>query len=917
MTLRIKFLILNILFAGFAVAQIKKNDNTQQDSITLGAAIEKISKANKVNFLYEDGMLDRSIDKKIISSLDALSLSEAIKYLEMQLGLEIKSVDGQNFSISKKKKQSTGSFQKDKNANSLQLVGQIKQPLNTLSGEVYGKVLTENKESAGFITVSLRSVADSGIVKVDITDESGLYELQKIPTGAYFLEVSMVGMGTTKSESFVLKEGVSFQVPDIFLKEISKFNVLDEVVVTAKKPLVERKIDRTVVNVENTSLAAGGTINDILKIAPGVSVDDGQISLRGKKGVIVMVDDRRMNLSSSDVARMLENMPAEQVRQIELITNPSAKYDAEGGAGIINIVTKKNLNTGFSATLVSGFRIGTEPKFNEGINMNFRKNKVNLFGNYNYSNNRNVSEYISDKNISNEEGDLFYNQTGNTLVRRVGSNARAGMDYHLTDNHTIGFLLTMNNGRALTDEEQDINYRKPSTALADSTVKSTNDGRATFDMYSMNLNSRHKLGEKDELLFNADFLTYRAGDPNTYNNVYSNLAGDTEEENVFNNSSSSIRLLTAKLDYSKELPRGSRFDAGVKTSFSSSSSDIKFERELETGEREIDPLRTNAFDYDEYINSAYVNFYGKLGENTEWQLGLRGENTKYNGVSLTTGEQINRNYFQLFPSLFLLHRLNKANELGFSYGRRIGRPDYADLNPFIDYSSPLFFTQGNPTLLPETTDNYEINYTYAQKLNLSMGFSRTNNYFNYFTSISNPSTGATKQTVENFKHYDSWFAGLNYGEDLFKWWDVNGNINVYHNRFQAPILEYFVDMKMTSVDLNIFNTFKLNDKLSFDLLGIYRSPKLGIARRIDSRYSVDFGARYRLNERFLIRGGVTDIFYTDINKGTNNLGNLYSTYYNRNENRRFNISLSYRFGGKLNAPKKKLSNEDEVDRIGN
>lgn len=220
MTLRIKFLILNILFAGFAVAQIKKNDNAQQDSIKLGAAIEKISKAHKVNFLYEDGMLDRSIDKKIISSLDSLSLSEAIKYLEMQLGLEIKSVDGQNFSISKKKKQSTGSFQKDKNADSLQLAGQIKQPVNTLSGEVYGKVLTENKEPVGFITVSLRSVADSGIVKVDITDESGLYQLQKIPTGAYFLEASMVGMGTTKSESFVLKEGASFHVPDIFLKEI-------------------------------------------------------------------------------------------------------------------------------------------------------------------------------------------------------------------------------------------------------------------------------------------------------------------------------------------------------------------------------------------------------------------------------------------------------------------------------------------------------------------------------------------------------------------------------------------------------------------------------------------------------------------------------------------------------------------------
>lgn len=917
MTLRIKFLMLNILFASFSVAQVKKSDSIQQDSVTLGTAVEKISKVHKVNFLYEDGMLDSSIDSKIISSLDRLSLSEGIKYLEMHFGLEIKSVDGQNFSISKKKKQDSGSFQKDKNAYSPQLVDQRKPLVNTLNGEVYGKILTESEEPLGFITVSLRSVIDSGIVKVDITDESGNYQLQQIPKGEYFLEASMVGMGIVNSKAFLLLEGASFQVPEIFLKEISRFNVLDEVVVTAKKPLVERKIDRTVVNVENTSLSAGGTINDILKIAPGVSVDDGKISLRGKKGVIVMVDDRRMNLSSSDVARMLENMPAEQVRQIELITNPSAKYDAEGGAGIINIVTKKNINTGFSATLVSGFRIGTEPKFNEGINMNFRKNKVNLFGNYNYSNNRNISEYISDKDISNEGGGLFYNQTGNTLVRRIGSNARAGMDYHLTDNHTIGFLLTMNNGRALTDEVQDINYRKPMTTLIDSTVKSNNRGRSTFDMYSMNLNSRHKLGEKGELLFNADYLTYKAGDPNTYNNVYSNLNGNTLEENVFNSSSSSIKLLTAKMDYSKELHKGIRFDAGVKTSFSSSSSDIKFERELKTGEREVDPLRTNAFDYDEYINSAYLNLYGKLGENTEWQVGLRGENTKYNGVSLTTGERIDRNYFQLFPSLFLLHKLNKANELGFSYGRRIGRPDYADLNPFIDYSSPLFYTQGNPTLLPETTDNYEVNYTYVQKLNLSVGFSRTNNYFNYFTSISDPATGATKQTVENFKHYDSWFAGLNYGEDLFKWWDINGNINVYHNRFQAPILEYFVDMKMTSVDLNIFNTFKLSDKLSFDLLGIYRSPKLGIARRIDSRYSVDFGARYRFNERFLIRGGVTDIFYTDINKGTNNLGNLYSTFYNRNENRRFNISLSYRFGGKLNAPKKKLSNEDEVDRIGN
>lgn len=917
MSLRIKFFIMAMVFVSHSTAQIKKSGTAQNDSITLEITVEKISKVHNVNFLYEDGTLDGLINKKAIDSLGKLSLTDAIDFLRKRSGLEIRSVDGQNFSISKKKKEYTGYNPKDNNNNSTHSSLPMGQDVHNAIGEVYGKILTESLKPLGFITITLRNVVDNTIVKVDITDESGMYQLAKISPGEYYIEASMVGMGTSKSEPFVLVEKGPVQIPDILIKEISKFNVLEEVVVTAKKPLVERKIDRTVVNVENTSLAAGGTINDILKIAPGVSMDDGKISLRGKKGVIVMIDDRRMNLSPSDVARMLENMPAEQVRQIELITNPSAKYDAEGGAGIINIVTRKNLDTGFSATLVSGFRIGTEPKFNEGVNMNFRKNRMNIFGNYNYSNNRNDSEYISDKNIENQEGQLFYNQTGNTLVRRIGNNARAGMDYHLTDNHTIGFLLTMNGGRSLTNETQDINYKDRSASVADSTVKSNNHGRTTFDTYSVNLNSRHKFSDKDELFFNADYLTYSAQDPNTYNNLYSNSSGESEEENVFNNSSSSIKLITAKIDYSKELAPGSRFDAGIKTSFSSSSSDIRFESEAENGQLIIDPLRTNAFDYEEYINSVYINYYGKLGKNTEWQLGLRGENTKYNGVSLTTGEKINRSYFQLFPSFFLLHRLNEANELGFSYGRRIGRPDYADLNPFIDYSSPLFFTQGNPTLLPETTDNLEINYTFAKKLNTSVGFSRTNNYFNYFTSISDPETGATKQTVENFKHYDSWFAGVNYGDDLFKWWNVNGNVNVYHNRFQAPILEYFVDMKMTSVDVNILNTFKLNDKISFDLLGLYRSPKLGIARRIDSRYSVDFGARYRFSERFLIRGGVTDIFYTDINKGTNNLGNLYSTYYNRNENRRFNISLSYRFGGKLSAPKKKQSNEDEVDRIGN
>lgn len=792
-----------------------------------------------------------------------------------------------------------------------QLAARDSLQAGTITGYVYDQV----KKPLEYSSVQLLRAKDSSLVKSSLSDSSGKYTFNRIANGTYIVKVLQLGYESAYGTVFNMQSS-SIHLNAVVLRVLP--NQLTQVNVTAKKPLIERRIDRTVLNVANSILASGGSINELLEVAPGVSIDNNQITMKGKQGVIVMIDDKQVKLSASQITALLQSMPANSIDKIELITSPSAKYDAEGKGGIINIKTKKNSSPGFNGTVTSGFIVGVNPRFNESLNLNYKVGKLNIFSNYSYQHLKQESEYFSDKTVTAAER-LKYNQDELGHNLSVSHNARLGADYLLNDKNTIGVLGTLNTNANRSDFTQHTVFRDFNSGKIDSSLSSVNNGKSRYDTYGINLNAKHIFGPDDHvLLFNADYTSYRSQNLNTYLNSYFNGNGESsrDAETVLNRSVINIDLLTAKVDYTYPINENAKFEAGAKVAYTHSNSNILFQKQDGEGQLFTDMNRTNTFDYKENINAGYINYSAKLGKSTSLQLGLRGEQTNYNGSSLTTGEKFDRSYLQLFPSLFLLRTFGN-DQVSFSYNRRIGRPGYEDLNPFIDYVSPYFYTQGNPLLKPETTHAVEINYVFKEDMSISLGYSTTKDYFNYFTSLAD-STGATRQTVQNFKNFNTLTFSVSYSKELLSVWNMTANGDFFYDRYKTPILDTFIDIKQAGYNLNLLNELKATDKLSFELLGLFKSKRVVLTRRIDSKYRADAGVKYTVLKKMgTVKFGMTDIFYSYINKGVNETSGLYSTFYNKNENRRFNINLTYKFGGKPSVSRQDQSNKEELERIKN
>ncbi len=906
-----KYIITILLFIGllsFTVTYVDAQQSTSlAEPIKLNDALKTVSKTFHINFIYEADLLDGKQTNLNVQSLKMQKLEIFLASLLKPAGIGYYQVDQENYALFK---QAPATIR----ANPSHSTADQYLPADSLQHTSIGGIVSdEATHPLDYSTVTLLK-PDSSKVRSVLADSSGRYKFKDIPAGLYFVLATQMGYLKGYSKPFQLVVNDPVVVAPIIL--VASQNQLAEVKVTAKKPLFERRIDRTIVNVESSALATGGSIGDVLDIAPGVSVDNNQITLKGKQGVTVMIDDKVVKLSASQISSLLQSMPASSIAQIELISNPSATYDAEGKGGIINIKTKKGSNLGFNGTITSGLTVGTYPRFTEGLSLNYKLNKLNIFSNYSYQHSKSISEYLSDKVITGQTP-LTYHQDEISHKTSNGHNARLGVDYDLNDKNTLGILGTLNTSRSNSDFVQSVDFNDYLTRQRDSSLSSQNMGSGKFDTYGLNINSRHILGPDGHvLLINADYTSYRSANPNTYHNNYFNSTGTSVRvpENLVNDAAVAIDLFTAKVDYSYPINQTSKLEAGGKTAFTHSNSDILFQSGNTAGQFITDTNRTNSFDYHESISAVYINYVTKLGEQTDLQAGFRGENTSYSGKSITTGQTVSRNYLQLFPSLFILHNFGE-NALSFSYSRRIGRPSYEDLNPFIDYSSPYFYSQGNPLLKPETTHSLELNYSYHSDLNISLGYSRTSDYYNYFTSLAD-SSGATRQTVANFKHYDTWNISVSYNKELFNWWNLTANGDAFYDRYQTPYLGTFIDVHRAGYNFNILNTFQLNPKLSLEILNLYKSKRVVLARTIDRKYRADAAFKYSLlNNKVTIKLGVTDIFYTYINQGVNQFEGLYGTYYNRNENRRFNVSLSYKFGSKVTAPKEAQSNKEELERI--
>lgn len=788
----------------------------------------------------------------------------------------------------------------------------------TLTGEITGKVLDEDQKAFPYATISLLNAKDSTAIKGTLTGDNGTYTFKDLNAGKYLIAIYVVGYKKTFKGPYAIgADKRLFQVEQVQLATDAK--QLKGVEIVKQKPLIERQIDKTVLNIENSVLASGNTALEILQKAPGVTVDkDGKISLRGKQGVNVMLDGKPTYLSAEQLANLLRSTEGSAIQSIELITNPSSKYDAAGNSGIINIKLKKNKNFGTNGSLSAGAGYGANYKLNSGLNMNHREKKFNIFANGDYGVNKRFQETDIVRVNGTAADQTYFDQTSHSDVKRINRNYKAGFDYFINDNHTLGFLLNgyHGNGNEAANVLTLIGDRPGKT---DSSVVAPNTNQRKYTGITYNLNYKGTLDTLgQEISADVDYSRYTAKQNSIFNNMYKDAAGQPlKPAYIFRNASPSIvKIQAAKVDYTLPINKKMKLDLGLKTSFVQTDNNFLFEN-FNNNQWVNDAGKSNQFLYDENINAAYANINRKF-KSTTVQLGLRLEQTNSKGNSITEQKVVKRDYLNLFPTLFINQELSKDHEVGFSYSRRIDRPDYGSLNPFIYYVDLYSFRQGNPFLKPQYTNSFEFSYSFKKSLNVTFGYSHTNDVMTEVLL-----TDTAKKTifisVQNLAKQDSYNMNMSYPVQITKWWSSNNNLTVYYNRFQTPnLLGLPYKSGRTSFNLNTSQTITLNSSTKFDWAGYYQSKQVYGTLLIAPQYGIDLGAsKSFMDNKLSIKFVANDIFKLQKSQITSAIPSQNYVVNERWESQVFRLTCTYRFGSKdIKAARQRSgSSESEGRRV--
>lgn len=790
------------------------------------------------------------------------------------------------------------------------------------SGTITGKLMDDTAQPIGFVNVLLLQAKDSSLVKGAISDGNGYFEFENIQYGSYFIKARMLGFTEVQSKVFFLSAARSaIRLEPLRLTEDVK--VMEEVVVEAQRPLIEQQIDRMVVNVEGSILASGGTALEVLQKSPGITIDgNDNISMKGRQGVMVMIDDKQTYLSSQELANMLRSMSAESIDKIELITNPSAKYDAAGTSGIINIKTKRNKSFGTNGSVNAGLGYGRWEKANGGLNLNHRNKHLSLFGNFDYRYTRGYGQTLTVDRYSFTPVDTtIFNVNNYRPYRLTTPMFRAGADWYVGDKTTIGVLVSGNFYLLYRDM---ISRTRATDPAGEQLFALDAYNNAFFSNSSLtyNLNFRHQFErEGQELSFDADYSRFSGKNTDNLNNLfYFGRNKGTAADSVLNMESkfaTDISIKVAKVDYVHPLgEKAGILELGVKSSLVNTESNIQFH--LEQGEEWVpDPGRSNHFMYEENINAAYLNWRGEAGKYSI-QLGLRAEQTIYKGESVTLDSVFGNNYLELFPSLFITRPMSENHSLNFSYSRRIGRPSYQTLNPFVIYRDIYNFTLGNPMLLPQFTNEFELKHSFQNAYHTSFGYSRTTNVMT-FVPEEDPETRANVGIVRNLQSLTNFNLSFNAPLQVAAWWEVQNNLNGFYNRLEGRYLEQQISNSQFSFSANINNRFSLPAGLTAELSGIYTSPAVYGVIRAKSEFALNGGLQRNFwDKKATLRLNVNDMLNTLRYVEVFNYESIQFTTRQYWESRQARLTFTYRFGNKEVKPerRRRTGSEEERSRIG-
>lgn len=803
---------------------------------------------------------------------------------------------------------------------SLLAAGTFAQSAKTISGTVKD---IGNEVLPG-ATVRLLLAYDSTFIKGEITNGSGKFQFAGLESATYLLNITALGQKKFISVPVTISE----LHPEILLPAIilipAKSIELKEVTVKAKKPLIEQEMDKTVVNVESMISSATSNTMEVLEKSPGVSVNNsGEISLNGKSGVMVLIDGRSTYMSGQDLAAYLKSLPGGLLDKIELIDNPSAKYDAAGNA-VINIRLKKSRTGGLTGSVSAGLTQGRYARSNDGLNLNYSRRKVNLFANLGYSYEKNYSLDTYDRRFYNASADLIstVNLVNDQIYKNRGFNANFGLDFAATSKTTYGLIVNLNgNKRNGVLDYQTRNYN--AQGMLTSTGSGSTVGGDKRANTGFNLNLIHKFNTAGrEFSADANYLHYNSKANQLLQNLTflpdGELAGKSDFVYLI---PSDINIYTAKADYVHPMKKQAKLEAGFKSSLIDNENVFDFYN-VGNGGQTIDNSQSNHFKYRENINAVYVNGQ-KSWKRFGAQLGLRVENTQAHGEQLgneeVQGSSFSKQYTGLFPSAFVSYKLDEKgkNTLGLMAVRRISRPNYQLLNPFLFLSDQYTYNSGNPDLNPQYQNRLELKYQNKQLLNMGLSY-------NKFTST----LFTTTQIIDSiFINRPDNIAGgfmvlLNttVSASPTKWWYTNTTLRLSRMGLKGKVYTENMNFKTNVARLELNNYFTISKTLSADLGGYYASRDLNGQAVTSGMCRLNASIQKRIwNGKGSIRLSFDDIFHSWVyhNKSIS-LRQAEYLQTNTTDTQRIGAAFTYRFGKDTFTRKRRHNNnasDEEKERI--
>lgn len=770
------------------------------------------------------------------------------------------------------------------------------------------------KEPIPYATVSIHNEKDE-LITGGISNDQGAFDIKKIPLGSFTVKVQFIGYEDLQRNISITRENKSQNLGNITLKEGSE--QLDAVEVIAERSTIEQKIDRKVINVGKDLISAGATATEIMNNIQSVSVDQqtGAIALRGNENVRVLVDGKPTNI---DPSQLLQQIPSASIKQIELITNPSAKYNPEGMSGIINIVLHKNSNMGFNGNINTGVTFAITPKFNSSLGLNYREGKINVYGNYGLNTGKQQNEgFINsfEENLFNRQDFDFGNDNTSHLIK-------AGVDYYINDKNTLSFYTTQN----IFDGD---GFGK---TVVDFLTNNTNDVIQNFDNSNKSTSQTYNLDYKIDfnkeghnLELEVNYNTTDAPEKAIFDLNYPNSINWNylRTDGVSNNRDNTI----INLDYINPLSESSKLEMGLETRIQTTENGLTSVNQTSSGYS----IDNSNFKYDRNIYSAYAT-YSKQWEKWSAQVGARLEqytvDANFSGYDVSLQAPVDVKFeddiFTVYPSAFITYAPNEKNSFNFSYSRRVDRPGIGQVNPIREWSTPQIDSKGNPNLEPQFTNSFEVNYTKKMKIgSVTLGtfYRRINDEITRI--VNEHPTDNTKNILsyENFEDNDAFGVEASANLRFTKWWSTNASIDIYSKTVKGTLENSDepsgfenVSADVTTFNTRVSNNFKASKKLRFQLFGFYRGRDLGLQFERTPMWKIDAGASYNVfKNKGTLSVRVSDIF------DSMNFGFDGSKPYPQDgefnwESQSVYLGFNYRFGGGKNRAlqrKQRDSNETQ------